>query len=83
MLLIGVGTGTAVGYALALMMRPFLSLTLTSSLGDRAIDRLVIEPAGVGTAYAVLIGVYVAALLLLLGVLERSQLHRTMRLGNE
>jgi putative ABC transport system permease protein len=82
-LALGVGSGTAVGYGLAQVMRPFVSLTLASSLGERAMDRLVIGWATLGPAYAVLLGVYVLALLLLLGALERSSVHRTLRLGDE
>ena len=82
-LVLGLGAGTAVGYGLAQVMRPFVSLTLASSLGERAIDRVVIDWAALGPAYAVLLGVYVSALLLLLGALERSDVHRTLRLGDE
>lgn len=83
MLILGLSAGTAVGYGLALVMRPFLSLTLTSSIGERAIARLVVDWAALGTAYAVLLTVYVVALLILLGALARSRIRQALWLGDE
>lgn len=80
---LGVGAGAAVGFGMAQVMRPFLSLTLASSLGESAIDRVVIGWATLGPAYVVLVGLYVLSLILLLGVLQRSNIYRTLRLGDE
>jgi hypothetical protein len=82
-LILGMGAGTIVGYGLAWVMRPFLSLTMASSLGGQAIDRLVFEPATLATAYVLQLGVYVISLLCLLGVLAQSRVHRTLRLGDD
>jgi hypothetical protein len=83
MLVLGMIAGTAVGYGLSWVMRPFLSLTLEASLGKRAIDRLVLDWHALGAAYALLLGVYLVAMLLLFAVLARSQVYRTLRLGDE
>lgn len=83
MLLLGLAVGTGVGYGLALAMRPFLSLTLAPSLGGMAIDRMVIGWAVLGRSYAILVGCYGLALFLLLVVLVRSKVHRTLRIGDE
>jgi hypothetical protein len=64
-------------------MRPFLSLTLASSLGGGAIDDLVIRWATVSRLYGGLAAVYILALALLLVALVRSQIHRTLRMGDE
>jgi ABC-type antimicrobial peptide transport system permease subunit len=83
MLALGLLAGMGVGYGLARIMRPFVSLAMRSSLGGYAIDRLIVDWSAVGRAYAVLALVYTATLLLILVVLVRSELHRTLRLGDE
>jgi hypothetical protein len=83
LIVLGVGAGAAVGFGMAQVMRPFLSLTLASSLGEAAIDRVVISWATLGPAYVVLVGLYVLSLILLLGALQRSNIYRTLRLGDE
>jgi putative ABC transport system permease protein len=83
LVVLGVGAGIAVGLGMAQVMRPFLSLTLASSLGESAIDRVVMDWATLGPAYVTLVGLYVLSLILLLGVLQRSDIHRTLRLGGE
>ena len=83
LIVLGVGAGAVVGFGMAQVMRPFLSLTLASSLGEAAIDRVVISWATLGPAYVVLVGLYVLSLILLLGALQRSNIYRTLRLGDE
>lgn len=83
MLALGLLIGTGVGYALAHIMRPFLSLTLSSSLGGHAIDRLVVNWPVMIRLYAVMSGVYVFSLVLLLASLMRSDIGRTVRIGDE
>jgi ABC-type antimicrobial peptide transport system permease subunit len=83
LLLLGLAVGTGVGYGLTLTMRPFLSLTLAPSLGEHAIDRLVMDWAPLARAYTAMLGVYAGVLLLTLGISARGELHRTIRLGDE
>ena len=58
--------GTGIGYGMAFVMRPFLSLTLAASMGDRAIARIVVYWPTVARLYATLGGIYVLALILAL-----------------
>jgi putative ABC transport system permease protein len=83
MLLLGLLVGTGIGYGLATVMRPFLSLTLAASLGSHAIDQIIIHWPTVARMYATLAGFYILALLLLLASLLRSNVHRTLRMGDE
>jgi len=83
MLVLGLVTGTGVGHGMAYVMRPFLSLTLSSSLGGQAIDRVVINWHIILRSYGVLVGFYVVSLLLLLVVLVRGNIHRALRMGDE
>jgi putative ABC transport system permease protein len=83
MVALGLLTGTGVGYGLAYAMRPFLSLTLSSSLGGKAIDRVVMDWSAIAQSYGVLIGFHVLSLFVLLVVLIRSNIHRTLRMGDE
>jgi putative ABC transport system permease protein len=83
MLLLGLLAGTGIGYGLATVMRPFLSLTLAASLEGFAIDRVIIHWPTVARLYATLGGFYLLALLLLLIGLMRSNVHRTLRMGEE
>jgi ABC-type lipoprotein release transport system permease subunit len=83
MLTLGLLIGTGVGYGMAYIMRPFLSLTLASSLGGYAIDQIIVNWTTIARLYSVLVGVYVLALVLLLVALMRSDIHRTLRVGDE
>jgi putative ABC transport system permease protein len=83
MLVLGLLIGTGVGYGLAHIMRPFLSLTLASSLGGYAIDQITVHWPTIARLYAGLSGVYAFALALLLLDLMHSDLHRTLRIGDE
>jgi len=82
-MLLGLLVGTGIGYGLAYVMRPFLSLTLAASLEGHAIDRVIVHWPTVARLYAVLAGFYALALLLLLAGLVRSALRRPLRMGDE
>jgi ABC-type antimicrobial peptide transport system permease subunit len=69
---LGLVLGSGMGYGLALMMRPFLSHVLASSMGGIAIDQILIDWPVVGAAYAGLVGLYGLALLLLLANVVRN-----------
>jgi ABC-type antimicrobial peptide transport system permease subunit len=83
MLGLGLVVGTGIGYGLAYIMRPFLSLSLASSLGGKAIDRVLINWNVLGPIYAVLVSVYLLSIAFLLVALLRSKIHRVMRIGEE
>ena len=83
MLGLGLVAGTGIGYGLAYIMRPFLSLSLASSLGGKTIDRVLINWDVLGPIYAALIGIYLLSIVFLLVALLRSKIHRVMRIGEE
>ncbi len=83
MVVLGLLTGTGIGYGLALVMRPFLSLTLKASIGGQAIDQIVIHWPAIARFYLILAGFYALALGTTLIVLLKSNIHRTLRLGDE
>jgi len=83
MLGLGLAAGTGIGYGLAYIMRPFLSLALASSLGGKAIDRVLISWDVLGPVYAVLVGVYLLSIAFLLVALLRTRIHRVLRIGEE
>ncbi len=83
MLGLGLVAGTGIGYGLAYIMRPFLSLALASSMGGKAIDRVLINWDVLGPVYTVLVGIYLLSLAFLLVILLRTKIHRVLRIGEE
>jgi putative ABC transport system permease protein len=92
MLLVGLLSGTGIGYGLATVMRPFLSelvrpLALAASLEGSALDQgtvfVIIHWPAIARLYAILAGFYFLALLLALAGLMRSKIHHTLRIGDE
>lgn len=82
-LILGLLTGLGLGYGLAQFMRPFLSLTLRQGLGGEAIDQLLINWFQIGLQYLLLALFFAVGLAIVIFVLSRIQLHRTLRLGEE
>ena len=80
---LGLLLGIGVGYGLAFVMRPFLSLTLAESLGGGAIDQVVIHWPTVAENLFVFVGFYILALLIMLIGLLLSNVHRTLRVMDE
>jgi putative ABC transport system permease protein len=83
LLALGILLGFGIGYGLAYLMKPFLSLTLEASLGGAAIDRLVVPWASIGGTLLILIGFDILALVLLVVGLLRSRIHQTLRISEE
>jgi putative ABC transport system permease protein len=82
-LALGLLAGLGIGYGLANMMRPFLSLILATGLGGLAIDQIAISWPKVGQLYLLLALFHVAGMIGLLAALKRRQIHRTLRLADE
>lgn len=80
---LGLLLGVGVGYGLAFVMRPFLSLTLAQSLGGGAIDQVIIHLPKVLGNLLVFIGFYTIALVILLVGLVLNDVHRTLRVLDE
>jgi putative ABC transport system permease protein len=83
LMILGLFLGVGVGYGLAIVMRPFLSLTLAQSLGGGAIDQVVIHLPTVGANLLVFVGFYILALVVLLAGLVLNDVHRTLRVIDE
>jgi putative ABC transport system permease protein len=83
LMFLGLLLGVGVGYGLAFVMRPFLSLTLAQSLGGGALDQVIIHWPTITQNLLSFIGFYVLALLLLLIGLMFSDVHRTLRVLDE
>jgi putative ABC transport system permease protein len=83
LMFLGLLLGVGVGYGLAIVMRPFLSLTLAQSLGGGAIDQVVIHLPTVGGNLLVFVGFYMLALVVLLAGLVLNDVHRTLRVTDE
>jgi len=83
LLALGILLGFGIGYGLAYLMKPFLSLTLQASLGGAAIDQLVVPWSTIGRTLIVLAGIDILALVLLLIGLLQSKIHQTLRISEE
>jgi putative ABC transport system permease protein len=83
MTLSGLAAGVVIGYGLAQVMVPFLSQALAESLAGVRITDVLIDWPGIVRLYALLIGFYTLAMLLLLILLKRVGVHRVMRIGDE
>ncbi len=81
-LLLGLLAGIIVGLSLSHIMIPYLSQPLAESLGV-AIERIQIDWPAIARLYAVLIGVYGAALALLAALLMRAGARQTLHIGDE
>ena len=83
LLTLGILLGFGIGYGLAYLMKPFLSLTLQASLGGAAIDRLMVPWSTIGGTLLILAGFDILALVLLVAGLLRSKIHQTLRISEE
>ena len=83
LLTLGILLGFGIGYGLAFLMKPFLSLTLQASLGGVAIDRLIVPWSSVAKTLLVLVGFDILALVLLVVGLLRSKIHQVLRITEE
>jgi len=83
LLTLGILLGFGIGYGLAQLMKPFLSLTLQASLGGAAIDQLVVPWSAIGRTLLLLAGFDILALVVLLIGLLQSKIHRTLRISEE
>jgi putative ABC transport system permease protein len=79
----GVGLGIGIGFGLANLMRPFLSITLTASLGGGAIDQIAFHWPSIARDLLVYLSFYILSLLLLLGGLVYSNSLRMSRISEE
>jgi putative ABC transport system permease protein len=82
-LVLGLASGSAIGYALAHTMVPYLSRALSAALAGVTIGRVLVDWGTLTRLYATLLGFYALAILLLLTILMRVGIHRAMRIGDE
>jgi len=82
-ILLGLGTGAALGYGLASVMRPFLNQALTSNLPGAVVHQLWIDWPTMSQRYALLVSFYLLAILVLSFSLIRLGLTRALRIGDE
>lgn len=80
---LGLITGAVVGLVLSVLMRPFLSLTLATGLGGRAIDQIAIHWPTILLYFGLLILFYAIGVGVMAILIGRQQLHTTLRLGDE
>ena len=80
---LGLAAATAIGYRLAVLMRPFFSDALAEAVAGGALYAVLIDWPTMIALYAALVGFYVLALLLSSLALMRAGIHRVMRLGDE
>ncbi len=80
---LGFLAGSAIGYGLARIMRPYLSLALSSLAPNTPVYQIVMAWPEIGRLYAVLASLFLLATLVLLVVLVRAGIHRILRLGEE
>jgi hypothetical protein len=64
-------------------MRPFLSRTLTTAVGNNANYEIVVNWTAVTRLYAHLIAANAVALIILLAILLRVGIHSAMQMGEE
>jgi putative ABC transport system permease protein len=79
----GLLAGTLIGYGLADVMVPYLSRAISASLAGVSIPEALVSWSAVAQLYAVLIGFYALAILLLQVALMRGGIHRALRIGDE
>jgi putative ABC transport system permease protein len=80
---LGLLAGTAIGYGLSRIMVGYLSPVLSAATAGVPIVEIAIDWSGVARQYAVLVGAYLVAMLILLLVLLRAGVHRVLRMGEE
>lgn len=85
LLVMGLGllAGTGIGYGLSRLMVGYLSPVLSAATAGVAIHEIVIDWSGVARQYAILVGAYLVAMLILLLVLLRVGIDRVLRMGEE
>ncbi len=82
-ILLGLVAGTAIGYGLAHVMVPYLSRALSEALAGVTIAQILVDWPTIARLYALLVGLYALAMLLLLLALMRVGIHRALRIGEE
>jgi hypothetical protein len=82
-LIVGLLAGSAVGLGLSRLMIPYLGVALADPLAGVTLGRIRLDWPTVTHAYALLAGVYGAALVLLTAVLGRPRARLAPRLGDE
>jgi putative ABC transport system permease protein len=84
-LVVGLGflAGTTIGYGLVRVMLPFLSPVLKSALAGGALTRVLFDWPALARLYGVLLLCYALALGVMLTLVLRLGLHRTLRIGEE
>lgn len=80
---LGLATGTAIGYGLAVMMRPILSRALAAAVGGNEIQRIMIDWTGLLQLYILFILAYALVMLLFLWIVSRASVVRVLKVGVE
>ena len=80
---LGLVSGTILGYTLATVMRPYLTQAIARDLPGTTTYQVWLNVPEMTVLYAILIGSYAIAILLLLSALMRVGIHKTLRLGDE
>jgi hypothetical protein len=82
-LIVGLLAGSAVGVGLSRLMIPYLGVALADPLAGVTLARIQLDWPAITHAYALLIGVYGSAMVLLAVVLRRSRPRLVPHLGDE
>jgi hypothetical protein len=82
-LFLGLMGGVAVGNTLSHIMIPYLSQALAESLGNVAVERILVDWSDVARLYLLLVVLYGAALILSLFVQARTQACWNLWTGDE
>jgi hypothetical protein len=82
-MVMGLCSGIALGYVLALMMQPFLGQALAANLPGIALQRVWLNWPSIAWLYIILILFYALTVGLLLLALLQVGVHRTLRIGEE
>lgn len=80
---LGLLVGTAIGYGLAVMMRPILSRALAAAVGGNEIQRIMVDWTAMLQLYGLFILAYGLVLLLLLWIVSRARSVRLLKVGVE
>jgi ABC-type antimicrobial peptide transport system permease subunit len=83
LIFLGLSAGSALGYLLVLIMRPYLSRALAGALPGMAVRQVSLNWPAISGLYALLLTFYALALLMLLLALLRLGIHRLLRIGDE